>query len=713
MTVEENGKTGWETIYALTRALQFELGITTLSDSFGPATLSALQAKYPAINASTTRSGNFTRIIQAALYCKGYDGGEIDGVFNDRVAASIIMLKEHMGVSGVYPGSDLTPKVYKGLLNMDPYILVNYGSAKGSESIQAIQRWLNGRYIIRRDFFIIPCDGHHSRSVAKSMLFAIQYEAGLADGVANGVFGPTTQDKLRERPLGPGSSGVWVSLFSAALILNKRGSAFTSNFGTALSTATADFQSFSALPVTGTANFATWASLLVSYGDQSRRGAAADCVTTVTAARAQTLYSAGYRHVGRYLRNVPGSTLDKAIKPGELAAIGSSGLGCFPIYQTYGRGASYFDRNRGVSDAFDAMEWARRHGFMPNTRIYFAVDYDALDGEVTSNVLPYFQGVYETVSEASGYKVGIYGARNVCQRVSDAGYADRSFVCDMSSGFSGNLGYPLPTNWAFDQISTITVGSGDGLIEIDNNVASGRDSGQVVFNEPDYVENLDDEFDVSLHDAALADVRAYLESVGVPETGGEGWTADKDWATLGGNSSTRSFEMVAIGLDWLFTGLARELRIRKALIQAPVLWEMRKWNPADLAADEAVKAGLDDDCSTGIGQIFARVAIEARNYCVTRGIISGSVLDPAADLKAVWDKLYGDIHYNVKSVAYLTLLNAYQIGLPRPTVNTGFADVQKIIARYNGTNEAAAQYGRDVGGLYEVLERYHRAVREA
>ncbi|MEM5682841.1 peptidoglycan-binding protein, partial [Bacillus toyonensis] len=35
-----NGKTGWSTVYALTRALQIELGITSLADAFGPTTAS-------------------------------------------------------------------------------------------------------------------------------------------------------------------------------------------------------------------------------------------------------------------------------------------------------------------------------------------------------------------------------------------------------------------------------------------------------------------------------------------------------------------------------------------------------------------------------------------------------------------------------------------------------------------------------------------------
>ena len=39
-TVTENGKTGWATIYALTRALQIELGIQSTADNFGPSTVS-------------------------------------------------------------------------------------------------------------------------------------------------------------------------------------------------------------------------------------------------------------------------------------------------------------------------------------------------------------------------------------------------------------------------------------------------------------------------------------------------------------------------------------------------------------------------------------------------------------------------------------------------------------------------------------------------
>lgn len=704
--LDENGKTGWPVMYALTRALQYEMGITSLSDSFGPTTLSTLQTKYPKLDDSTVPSANFCRILQSALYCKGYDGGEIDGIYNGRVKDAVAKLKANMGVDGVYPGSSLEPKVVKGLLNMDAYVTVG----SGSDTIREIQQWLNRRYVGRRDFFVIPCDGHHSRDVAKSMLFAIQYELGMADGTANGVFGPGTQSGLKNHTVAVGTTGTWASLFTAAMILNKRNVPF-GNFTGDVKAGVEAFQSFARLSVSGVGDFQTWASLLVSYGDQTRKGTACDGVTKITPARAQALKDAGYQYIGRYLSNPSTTSLpEKQIQPGELATIEQYGLRCFPIYQTWSRSADYFSYPQGCIDATNAIEWAQIHGFKPGTIIYFAVDYDAQDGEITDYVLKHFRGVYRTVGENSSYGVGVYGPRNVCQRVADAGYAAASFVSDMSSGFSGNLGYPLPTNWAFDQIATVKIGSGDGAIEIDNNIASGRDTGQGDFN-PGVPVNSDLDVDLdktSYRAPMLKDVQSYLNSIGVPETGGEGWTVDDDWVTYNVVSTTEAFNMV-MDADWLFTNLARTLKLRKALIQAPVLWELRKLNPLDALADEAVKAGAKDDCSTGWGQIFAWVTIAARNYCREQGIINGAPLT-SSDTRVVWDNLQ-EPEYNIPSVAYLTVYNAHQLGIARPSLTTSLADSQKLLARYNGTGEKAEKYGQELIGLYSVLENYNKLSR--
>ena len=47
----------------------------------------------------------------------------------------------------------------------------------------------------------------------------------------------------------------------------------------------------------------------------------------------------------------------------------------------------------------------------------------------------------------------------------------------MSTGFSGNLGYPMPANWAFGQFFEMFIGSGNGRFDIDKNDYSGRDTG--------------------------------------------------------------------------------------------------------------------------------------------------------------------------------------------------------------------------------------------
>ena len=49
------------------------------------------------------------------------------------------------------------------------------------------------------------------------------------------------------------------------------------------------------------------------------------------------------------------------------------------------------------------------------------------------------------------YGIGVQGSRNICQKVCSLTKAESSFVVDMSTGYSGNLGYSMPNNWAFEQ----------------------------------------------------------------------------------------------------------------------------------------------------------------------------------------------------------------------------------------------------------------------
>ena len=98
-------------------------------------------------------------------------------------------------------------------------------------------------------------------------------------------------------------------------------------------------------------------------------------ITTITAARAQTLYANGYRAIGRYLTNTPvADPLDKNIKPGELATIFANNLRVFPIFQEGGTDLSYFSKAKGLVAGQRAYDAAIGYGFKRGTVIYFAVD---------------------------------------------------------------------------------------------------------------------------------------------------------------------------------------------------------------------------------------------------------------------------------------------------------------------------------------------------
>lgn len=60
------------------------------------------------------------------------------------------------------------------------------------------------------------------------------------------------------------------------------------------------------------------------------------------------------------------------------------------------------------------------------------------------------------------YKVGIYASRNICTRIIEAGCARCAFVSDMSTGFSGNLGFPILNDWVYDQFTEIGNYKGQG-----------------------------------------------------------------------------------------------------------------------------------------------------------------------------------------------------------------------------------------------------------
>ncbi|WP_405992050.1 glycoside hydrolase domain-containing protein [Streptomyces sp. NBC_00986] len=482
----EDGKTGWATMYSLTMGLQSELGISPVVANFGAGTLSRLAALGNLTLGWNTKP-NIVRILRHGLFCKGYWGGDY-GVssYDTDAAAGINGMKSDMGLS---QDSTTQAKVFKAVLNMDAYVVL----AGGTDEVRSIQQWLNSRYWTKSTFTIGPADGHFSRDVQQALMKAIQLELGIAEDQATGTFGPATQAALKTHPVTVGDSGIFVQLFSAACVFNQPvidskgipwNTSFKSTFDDKLTDFVTQFQTFSALPVNHYGDFATWAQLLISTGDPDRSVNASDTAYTITPSRGSKMYADGYRYVGRYINESPGGG-SKILEEGELADIFGAGLHVFPIFQGAARAYSDFDWSHGYDDGLLAHDQAVHFGFNRSAVIYFACDYDATSDEMPK-IIEYFQGVQSGLStRGKRYVMGVYGSRNVCAQVTNATDARYSFVSGMSTGFSGNLGFPLPQNWAFNQIKEYTVTNGTDSFGLDADAHRPTgDKGQDSVNSP-------------------------------------------------------------------------------------------------------------------------------------------------------------------------------------------------------------------------------------
>ncbi len=463
-TIAEDGITGWSTIYALTRALQIELGLSAPADNFGNASTNAFKQKYPnGVKEQESGAGKTSRvyaIIQGALWCKGYSTGanKITEHFYSGTGFAVKSLKQDAGFEN--PDSTVTLNVMKALLSMDQFRVIY--SQGGTGTIQSIQQQLNRKY---EDYIgIIPCDGLYGRNMNKALIKVLQVIEGLS---ADGVFGNQTKAKC---PILPDTEGkLSTDVVEAATYLVKyalhcngyEADVTTPDWSTAVETAIKDFQQDLQLQVTGTVNVDTWMSLLLSKGNPDRACTACDTRFEITSGRADELKQKGYSIVGRYLTG----TEFKVLRDDEPQRILDKGLNFFPIFQESSTNIAYFTEDRGKADADKAVRAARKFRIPEGTVIYFAVDLDATDPQITKYILPYFEALSQNIDSA--YKVGIYGTRNVCTQVCDAGYAVTCFVSDMSTAYSGNMGFKMPSQWNYDQFAEIDMGNGDWAIDKD------------------------------------------------------------------------------------------------------------------------------------------------------------------------------------------------------------------------------------------------------
>ncbi len=447
----ENGQTGWPTIYSLRMGLQHEAGISAIGEGFGDTTKNALAPIVGKLKAGY--KGNIAQLIQGAFWCKGINpGSEFNQNFSDATVQAFKALQQNAGINA---NGVVTVNLMAALFDMAAFTLVTGGSAK----IRSMQQYLNGRF--SNNIGILPCDGIYQRDTNTALIYALQRAEGLSADTATGTYGQKTIDNCPVLSEGSKDADA-VRVLQYGLLVNGFTDIPTNGqFTSAVGDAVAAFSTMMNLdPTTGRiAGNRVIKGLLTSNGDTTRDSIACDTSKQLTSADVATLRKYGFSIVGRYLTGSVGNAFTpKNLTTSEIKAITTGGMSVFPIYQDGGAEIEYFTETQGVLDAMTAASAARVLGFPNNTIIYFACDVDIQEGNISTTIIAYMRGVNSGLVK-SGYRAGIYGTRNVCAHVLKAGYAVRCFVSDMSTGYSGNLGYAMPMNWSFDQFIEYSIGN--------------------------------------------------------------------------------------------------------------------------------------------------------------------------------------------------------------------------------------------------------------
>ncbi len=204
---------------------------------------------------------------------------------------------------------------------------------------------------------------------------------------------------------------------------------------------------------------------------------------------------------------------------------------------------------------------------------------------------------------------------------------------------------------------------------------------------------------------------------------------------IGFYSTDESIDIV-LKYDKTISDVSEQLGVPKAMIQAVLFKEIRMKDARDVLADsfvieyyrynhavedydklsfwQKVFVGppqpanlMREDSSTGLGQIFAKTAIDAYNAGISRGDISGSNIDynDWHQREKVWNELRDD----KTNIFYAGLVlkqkaEILKIDLNNVTDN----EIEKTLARYNGFGNAAAEYGRETKQYYDLFTQFNK-----
>jgi len=117
---------------------------------------------------------------------------------------------------------------------------------------------------------------------------------------------------------------------------------------------------------------------------------------------------------------------------------------------------------------------------------------------------------------------------------------------------------------------------------------------------------------------------------------------------------------------------------------------------------------MQEDSSTGIGQMFAWVAINAHNLAINKGLINASPYNSNDwhDCEYVWKKLHNDDSFAIKMTTLEIHHCADYAGVSGSLFHCTATQIKAILSRYNGTGTDAQAYGNECYEYYKVFKKY-------
>lgn len=164
------------------------------------------------------------------------------------------------------------------------------------------------------------------------------------------------------------------------------------------------------------------------------------------------LKTQGFRTVLRYYTALASP---KALTRAEALALVAHGFTLGAVYQDRGTTAADFSADRGKAAGQHALQYAMQTIGQPRgTGLYFSVDFDASQREISNHILPHFRAVREALIEAGetapSYRIGAYGSGLVLRNLLDAGVIELAWL-SMSSGFRENKTFLQSGRWNLHQ----------------------------------------------------------------------------------------------------------------------------------------------------------------------------------------------------------------------------------------------------------------------